>query len=43
VFLGWLILAETITGWTIAGAVLVVLGVVGVFWQQTKISDIIEL
>jgi drug/metabolite transporter (DMT)-like permease len=43
VFLGWLILSETITGWTIAGAVLVVLGVVGVFWQQTKMSDTIVL
>ena len=36
VFLGWLILDEKITGLTVAGAVLVVLGVVGVFRQQTK-------
>ena len=31
VFLGWLVLREAITGWTIAGAVLVVGGVAGVF------------
>jgi len=36
VFLGWLILGEKITNWTIAGAVLVVLGVFGVFREQTK-------
>lgn len=34
VFLGWLILSETITGWTIAGAVLVLLGVAGVFHER---------
>lgn len=40
--LGWLILGEQITPWTLVGAILVVLGVVGVFrsqqreaWQQT--------
>lgn len=31
VFLGWLILDETITGWTIGGTALVLLGVWGVF------------
>jgi drug/metabolite transporter (DMT)-like permease len=31
VFLGWLILREAVTGWTLAGAVLVVAGVAGVF------------
>jgi len=31
VFLGWLILNEGITGWTLAGAFLVLLGVAGVF------------
>ncbi len=31
VFLGWLILDEVITGWTIAGTVLVVAGVAGIF------------
>jgi drug/metabolite transporter (DMT)-like permease len=31
VFLGWLILHEAVTPWTMAGAVLVVAGVVGVF------------
>jgi drug/metabolite transporter (DMT)-like permease len=31
VFLGWLILRETVTGWTLAGALLVVAGVAGVF------------
>jgi drug/metabolite transporter (DMT)-like permease len=36
VFLGWLILGETITLWTIAGAALVVLSVFGVFKEQVK-------
>ncbi len=31
VFLGWLILSEPITGWTLGGAALVLLGVAGVF------------
>lgn len=31
VFLGWLVLREAVTAWTLAGAVLVVAGVVGVF------------
>ena len=31
VFLGWLILHEAVTGWTLAGALLVVAGVAGVF------------
>jgi drug/metabolite transporter (DMT)-like permease len=36
VFLGWLILGETITLWTIAGAALVVLSVFGVFKGQAE-------
>jgi drug/metabolite transporter (DMT)-like permease len=31
VFLGWLIISEQVTGWTLAGTVLVVAGVAGVF------------
>jgi len=31
VFLGWLLIDEPVTRWTLAGAVLVVAGVVGVF------------
>ena len=31
VFLGWLILSESVTGWTLAGAGLVIAGVVGIF------------
>ncbi len=31
IFLGWLILSEPVTGWTVAGAALVLLGVTGVF------------
>ncbi len=31
VFLGWLILGEPVTGWTIAGTLLVVAGVAGIF------------
>ena len=31
VFLGWLIISEEVTGWTMAGAVLVVAGVAGIF------------
>jgi len=31
VFLGWLIISEEVTGWTIAGASLVVAGVAGIF------------
>jgi drug/metabolite transporter (DMT)-like permease len=31
VFLGWLVLREAVTGWTAAGAALVVAGVAGVF------------
>jgi drug/metabolite transporter (DMT)-like permease len=38
VFLGWFILGETITLWTIAGATLVVLSVVGVFWEHAGIG-----
>jgi drug/metabolite transporter (DMT)-like permease len=40
VFLGWLILDEKITLWTIAGVALVVLSVSGVFFrEQTKNND----
>ena len=31
VFLGWLVISEEVTGWTIAGATLVVAGVAGIF------------
>ncbi len=31
VFLGWLIISEEVTGWTLAGATLVVAGVAGIF------------
>jgi drug/metabolite transporter (DMT)-like permease len=36
VFLGWLILGERITGWTIAGTVLILLGVAGVFQSRMR-------
>ena len=38
VILGWWILDEPITGWTFAGAALVLLGVTGVFRERTKIN-----
>ena len=31
VFLGWLVLGEAVTGWTLAGAALVIAGVAGIF------------
>ncbi len=34
VFLGWLILDEPVTGWTVTGAALVLLGVAGVFHER---------
>ncbi len=34
--LGWLILGERITSWTIAGSILVLLGVAGVFHEQRQ-------
>lgn len=34
VFLGWIVLHERVTWWTIAGSVLVVLGVMGVFHEK---------
>lgn len=34
VFLGWWLLKETITMWTLAGAFMVILGVLGVFWER---------
>ncbi len=36
VLLGWLILDERITAWTIAGSLLVLLGVAGVFHEQRR-------
>ena len=36
VFLGWLILREPITWWTLAGTALVVAGVVGVFRDRRE-------
>jgi len=36
VLLGWLILGERITSWTILGSVLVLLGVAGVFHEQRR-------
>jgi drug/metabolite transporter (DMT)-like permease len=38
VFLGWFILGETITLWTVAGATLVVFSVVGVFREHAGIG-----
>lgn len=35
-FLGWLILGEKITGWTITGAVLILAGVAGVFRERYR-------
>ena len=39
VFLGWLILSEAITGWTLAGSVLVISGVAGVFHGRESESS----
>lgn len=36
VFLGWLVLHESVTAWTLGGAALVVLGVAGVFRDRSK-------
>jgi drug/metabolite transporter (DMT)-like permease len=36
VALGWLLLREPITGWTIGGAFLILLGVAGVFHDRTR-------
>jgi drug/metabolite transporter (DMT)-like permease len=38
VFLGWLVLDEYITGWTIGGTVLVLLGVWGVFRERGRVK-----
>lgn len=38
VVLGWVILGEQITAWTIGGAVLVLLGVAGVFRAHGPVS-----
>jgi len=35
VFLGWLVIAEEVTGWTLAGAALVVAGVAGIFANRS--------
>jgi drug/metabolite transporter (DMT)-like permease len=42
VILGWIILAEKITPWTIAGAILVLLAVNGVFRERKKHQQIVE-
>jgi len=36
VFLGWLVLGETVTLWTLGGASLVLLGVAGVFRERYR-------
>ncbi len=36
IFLGWLILSEPVTGWTIGGAALILLGVSGVFFANMQ-------
>ena len=36
VLLGWLILSEPITYWTIAGGVLVLIGVTGIYWANRE-------
>jgi drug/metabolite transporter (DMT)-like permease len=36
VFLGWLFLAEPITGWTVGGTVMILLGVAGVFREKRR-------
>ena len=36
VFLGWLILGEKITWWTVGGTALVLLGVAGVFRERRR-------
>jgi drug/metabolite transporter (DMT)-like permease len=36
VFLGWLILKESVTWWTITGAVLVIAGVMGIFNNRER-------
>ncbi len=38
VFLGWLILSEPVTGWTLAGTSLVLAGIAGVFNNKSKAS-----
>ena len=44
VFLGFLILREPITQWTLAGAFLVIIGVLGIFKEQkTKLNNIDEM
>jgi len=40
VILGWMILHESITLWTLAGSVLVILGVMGVFHEMRRARDV---
>jgi drug/metabolite transporter (DMT)-like permease len=40
VFLGWLILRERITGWTVAGTILILMGVAGVFHERVKRKEV---
>ena len=39
VLLGWLILKEPITIWTVTGGLLVILGVMGMFRENSRISN----
>ena len=39
VLLGWLVLGEAVTWWVLGGAVLVLLGVAGVFWEQRNLGQ----
>jgi drug/metabolite transporter (DMT)-like permease len=39
VLLGWMILGEQITLWTLAGSSLVILGVMGVFHEMRRARD----
>lgn len=41
--LGWLMLGETVTSWTISGTVLILLGLVGVFQSNRKTSVVQRL
>lgn len=41
-FLGWWLLAEPITGWTLLGAAMVIMGVVGVFRDRSQLVEGLE-
>jgi len=41
-FLGWVVLSEPITSWTIVGAVLIVSGVAGVFKESQKMTQTVN-